>query len=219
MKTSPTSRLRAAFTLVELLTVIGIIGVLIGILIPVLSAVKRASNTSTCLNNLRQAGVAFHLYLSDNKGVFPRQASGSVSPSNGATWWENVAPYADWKTLQAGSNVALNTFMHCPNHTEYPGSFSYFANNYIVKKPEQAPVLLVNVVSPARKILLYEVHTNCSWPQVGNAGAGIGKSPFFPAYANPTHGSASNHLFVDGHVASSSENLSQTIKWWDPSGL
>ncbi|EIP97695.1 prepilin-type N-terminal cleavage/methylation domain-containing protein [Opitutaceae bacterium TAV1] len=60
-----------AFTLVELLVVIAIIGILAGILIPVVSRVRTSARTAVCQSNLRQIGVAIHLYIGDNKGYFP----------------------------------------------------------------------------------------------------------------------------------------------------
>jgi prepilin-type N-terminal cleavage/methylation domain-containing protein/prepilin-type processing-associated H-X9-DG protein len=68
---SPTSP--AAFTLIELLTVIAIIGILAAILIPTVGRVRSSARTSQCVNNLRQIGSATLLYANDNRGQFPRQ--------------------------------------------------------------------------------------------------------------------------------------------------
>ena len=56
-----------AFTLLELLTVIAVIGVLAGILIPVTSAVRNKARSTSCLSNMRQVGAASLLYLNDHK--------------------------------------------------------------------------------------------------------------------------------------------------------
>src|SRR2546423_1468301 len=62
------SRSRAAFTLVELLVVIGIIALLISILLPTLNKAREAANVVKCLSNLRQMGQANTLYISQWKG-------------------------------------------------------------------------------------------------------------------------------------------------------
>src|SRR5882724_3406423 len=64
-------RLRA-FTLVELLVVVGIIAVLIGILLPTLSKARAASKRVACAAELRDIGNLFSMYLNDNKQRIPR---------------------------------------------------------------------------------------------------------------------------------------------------
>lgn len=60
-----------AFTLVELLVVIGIIAVLIGVLLPVLSKVQGRGRDLKCQSNIRQIVLALRGYAEENKGVFP----------------------------------------------------------------------------------------------------------------------------------------------------
>lgn len=65
----PSPRSRHAFTLVELLAVIAVIGVLAAILIPTVSAVRRRAWQTTDLSNLRQLGVAVGLYATETRRV------------------------------------------------------------------------------------------------------------------------------------------------------
>src|SRR2546423_12112112 len=64
-------RNRCAFTLVELLVVIGIIALLISILLPTLGRARESANTIKCSSNLRSVGQGLAIYLANNKGTLP----------------------------------------------------------------------------------------------------------------------------------------------------
>ena len=82
---------RSAFTLVELLVVIGIIALLISILLPALSRAKQTANRVKCLSNLRQLGMGFQLYALSNKGRFPFDAVDNATPwDEDWIWWQEV---------------------------------------------------------------------------------------------------------------------------------
>ena len=84
---------RSAFTLVELLVVIGIIAVLISILLPSLSRARAAANSLACLSNLRVMGQALIMYSDQNNGMLPYGYW--AGDANGGA--------ADWSALLTGT--------------------------------------------------------------------------------------------------------------------
>jgi len=68
---TPRAGRRRAFTLVELLVVIGIIALLISMLLPVLGKVKEAANSVKCMAQQKQIMAAWMMYVGDNKGAVP----------------------------------------------------------------------------------------------------------------------------------------------------
>jgi prepilin-type processing-associated H-X9-DG protein/prepilin-type N-terminal cleavage/methylation domain-containing protein len=95
------SKRARAFTLVELLVVIGIIALLLSILIPTLAKARESAQTLKCLANLRTLGQAMQMYASANKNFLPYptttlvidSAGNAESSPQGYIWYNAVDPY------------------------------------------------------------------------------------------------------------------------------
>src|SRR5262249_3720989 len=103
---------RDAFTLVQLLVVIAIIPVLIGLLVPPVPPVREAANRATCLNNLKQIGLALHNYH-DRMKLFPpgfvsRVNTADISIGPGWGWGAYLLDDLEQRNLRRQINFALD---------------------------------------------------------------------------------------------------------------
>lgn len=111
-------RARNAFTLIELIVVVGVIVLLAALLVPALNAAREKARSARCLSNLRQIGVGLNLYADQWSDRYPYTAGtipwGGVDPHDGTPgWMEALAPYV--------RNIRI---YRCPSDLD--SEFSYF---------------------------------------------------------------------------------------------
>lgn len=113
---------RNAFSLVELLVVLGVIVLLIAILIPVLGRARESARSTACLANVQQWGQAFQIYLNGNSNG--RSVPAWTSPDlTTLRWWEMLSPYQE----------KVRTALLCPDAAA-PGDDSPDPGNGVRRK-------------------------------------------------------------------------------------
>jgi prepilin-type N-terminal cleavage/methylation domain-containing protein/prepilin-type processing-associated H-X9-DG protein len=206
---------RAGFTLIELLVVIAIIAILAAILFPVFAQAREAARKTSCLSNMKQAGLAFIQYENDYDSYYPLgYASGAVNAGMG--WAGQVYPY-----------VKNTGIFRCPDDTTLPnatyGIVSYAANEYLENSnsaqnaaPASTVLLfeigggdLVNIPITQEGATVFNGLTPSAYPPSGFFSAGGdglnvygSKTAGVLAVANTRHAglSEANYLAADGHA-------------------
>jgi prepilin-type N-terminal cleavage/methylation domain-containing protein/prepilin-type processing-associated H-X9-DG protein len=122
---------KTAFTLIELLVVIAIIAILASLVLPALARAKESGKKVSCLNNVRQIGLAYQGFLGDNSDRFPAYVTERTAPAGTPDTPEARAPYSYRQQLIPYITNGTNVFK-CPNGLPWPapGPGAWFNTDY-----------------------------------------------------------------------------------------
>jgi prepilin-type processing-associated H-X9-DG protein len=200
---------RAAFSLVEILVVIGIIAVLIGLLMPAIIRARESAKTVQCASQLRQIGHAFQMYANANGGRLPSWSGWQIAGGDGTGeddpglgWPEQLAPFFV---------PATSPLYNCPSFPEgYP--WNYFLSSRWLRLKGRQSLNLSEITVSSEFVLsgdttgphLYPpplgtaLFTTCECDHddaIGPALRFFGEEGGFNV-----HRAGNNVLFADGHV-------------------
>lgn len=217
----------AAFTLIELLTVIAIIGILAGILIPVVGRVRTSARTAVCLSNLRQVHTGIMGYVTDNRGYFPDINIRDNVRNRWVQWWQAVNTYMG---AQVQDGFPAYQTQQCPEVTRLADQLlarsdrtllpNYGMNSRLGRAgganntvPLGVRVAIEQVLTPSRTILAGDSSIN-----VAATSANAHLEPATVVLQGDKHSSGSNLLWVDGHVTKWKDVTLLEKDPWQPNG-
>ncbi len=187
----------SAFTLVELLVVIGIIAILIAMLLPALNRARRQAKAVACQSNLRQFGQSFEMYVQEYRGYLPTYRDSSLP---GKPYWYDMLSE---RILPMGTRWTLNRVWVCPEAVTEPHDHDITWSGYATYAMNaELGYLRVSTVRTASEAFLMADSQLQARISISNYATDMsfrhGQQNAFSADAN----GRGNVLYMDGHVGS-----------------
>jgi general secretion pathway protein G len=213
-------RSKAAFTLIELLAVIAIIGILAAIIIPVTAKVRGSARNVECVSSLRNLGAGISLYAADHRDTLPvywTPADNWIYKLSGfnqtnATDYIGIClhPVPGTTKLITANDSNMKSILLCRQNildSEKRGIGSASASTYAMSSV-CSQLRIQTAGQPAQTALMVE--TTCvdnSWAFTTTAGNRMSVS---------VHGNHSNALYLDGHVKAVRSIPDASDPFWTP---
>lgn len=201
-----TRRIKNAFTLMELLIVISVIGLLMGILLPALNRARQQARKMICRSNMRQMGIVLRVYLIDNEYRLPPSSCREKNPHE--YWLYILNNYVKESLLFRCPADKAKNFLDWQNLPEddwgkYRWS-SYASNGFFDNPVYSSYQTITRIRRPDQCIFVCELQSGTSNNGVDHVHADMWESPtaLQAQVAWNQHRDTSNYLFVDGHADS-----------------
>ena len=216
--------------MIELLVVVSIIALLLSILLPALGAAKRSAQQVLSASNMRQIGLAIHMYQDEHNGWFPRTTHGN--PNLSESWIYTLAPYlgdaervedpdnpgqmiweigrvrvcprdqkAEERMANSGSSYILNEWVAVPHVGPFGGIDESQTYTRRIKLARPSETYIMFVAATRWAPSVYADHTHSrNWISWSNVTWDISTDRYGADGPAPFLNGSSNYLFADGHV-------------------